>query len=75
MDMDARVLRMAVASKALGILPSRVSMDTATALASRGQPRVVRERVCAIELVIAALVMGIALGYVMHVVMARRVSD
>ena len=60
---DVRRLRLAVASRALGMLPSRINADAATALATRGAPRVVRERTCAFELLLAAVVVGVIIGW------------
>ena len=64
--MDVSNLRLAVASRALGMLPTTMSMEAATALATCGTPRVVRERTCAVEAVLAALVVGLIIGWLLQ---------
>lgn len=65
---DTESFRVAVASRALGLLPSQINHDVASKLAARGQPRIVRERVIAFELILIGVVAGAVCGWVLCVV-------
>ena len=70
--MDVRNFRLAVASRALGVLPQTISKEAAQALAASVRPQVIRERCCALELLLAAVVVGVLLGWMLEKVMRGR---
>lgn len=63
-DAGVRDFRLAVASRALSSLPVALGEGAAAKLAASTSTRVVRERSCALELMLATLVLGLIVGWV-----------
>tara|TARA_B100000683_G_scaffold200328_2_gene193603 strand:- start:410 stop:613 length:204 start_codon:yes stop_codon:yes gene_type:complete len=64
--METGRLRLAVATRAIGLLPRTLGVTEPATLCAPKPPRIIRERTCAFELLLAVGMVGVLVGWMLR---------